>query len=289
LQRKSTASFNTALKKGGKQLEKNQVATLLQRVRETNPLVHTITNVVVANFTANGLLAMGAAPVMATAKEEVAEMVSSASVFVANMGTPHTETFESILLAGREANRLKIPVLLDPVGVGSTTFRTELAQQIIREVRLSLIRGNAAEVANMIGEKWVIKGVNTGCVEGDVVDLAVLAAKKLETTVVITGREDIVTDGSTTYMVKNGHHLLTKVTGTGCLLTSVIGAFMAVERDIIQAAVAGLTFYGIAAEKAAEKAEEEGPGYFQIQLLNELAKVGVEDINMYAAYEKING
>lgn len=265
----------------------NDLSSILQRVRDENPLVHNITNVVVTNFTANGLLALGASPVMAYAPEEVADMVRISRALVLNIGTLNKDVVSSMILAGKTANELGIPVIFDPVGAGATLFRTEMAQKIIEEVKISVIRGNAAEVANVLGEKWEIKGVDGGASQGSNVELAVIAAQKLNTTVVITGKDDVLTDGKTTYLVSNGHPLLTKVTGTGCLLTSVIGAFAGVEKDLLLAGLSALTFYGIAAEKAFEKVGQLGPGSFQIEFLNQLSLVSSEDIHQGASFNQL--
>jgi hydroxyethylthiazole kinase len=265
----------------------NEISSVLERVRDENPLVHNITNVVVTNFTANGLLAIGASPVMAYAPEEVADMVRISRALVLNIGTLNKDVVSSMILAGKTANELGIPVIFDPVGAGATLFRTEMAQKIIEEVKVSVIRGNAAEVANVLGEKWEIKGVDGGTHKGSNVELAVAAAQRLNTTVVITGKEDVLTDGKTTYLVSNGHPLLTKVTGTGCLLTSVIGAFAGVEKDLLLAGLSALAFYGIAAEKAFEKVGEFGPGSFQIEFLNQLSLVSSENIHQFASYKQL--
>ncbi|GAA3318391.1 hypothetical protein GCM10020331_020990 [Ectobacillus funiculus] len=182
-------------------------------------------------------------------------------------------------------------LFLDPVGAGATAYRTQTARKIVSEVQIAALRGNAAEVANVVGENWTIKGVDAGAGAGDVIALAQKAAEQLRTTVVITGKEDVVTDGAKkTYIVRNGHPILTKVTGTGCLLTSVIGAFAAVEKDIAEAAVAALVSYEVAAEVAAKKKTvEEGPGSFQIELLNQLSKVSAADAAQYGSVEKNRG
>ncbi|MFJ7726599.1 hydroxyethylthiazole kinase [Neobacillus sp. NPDC097160] len=268
-------------------MEKRSLCETLEKVRKVNPLIHNITNVVVTNFTANGLLALGASPVMANAKEEAADMATIASSLVLNIGTLNPQTVEAMLLAGKSANEHDVPVIFDPVGAGATPYRTETAQRVMNEVKVAVIRGNAAEIANVIGEKWEIKGVDGGNAKGNIKDLAITAARKLHCVVVITGKEDIVSDGENTYVVANGHPILTKVTGTGCLLTSVIGAFAGVERDLIQASVAALTYYGVAAEKAAKKTAELGPGSFQIEFLNQLSLVSSEDLNGYASFKKI--
>jgi hydroxyethylthiazole kinase len=259
-----------------------EVAGVLQKVRQANPLVHNITNVVVTNFTANGLLALGASPVMAYAKEEVADMAKIAGALVLNIGTLNPTEVEAMIIAGKAANEAGVPVIFDPVGAGATPYRTETARNIAGAVQLSVIRGNAAEIANTIGEAWAIKGVDAGEGSGDVVSLAKNAAKQLKTVVAITGKEDVVTDGNTTYIIRNGHPLLTKVTGTGCLLTSVIGAFAAVERDVLKAAAAALVSYGVAAEMAAKEAGEQGPGSFQIAFLDALSRVGADEIHRYS-------
>ncbi len=255
-----------------------RVGQALEKVREGNPLIHNITNVVVTNFTANGLLALGASPVMAYAKQEVADMARIAGALVLNMGTLDERIVEAMLIAGKSANDQGVPVLFDPVGAGATPYRTETAQSIVKQVATAIVRGNAAEISHVIGEAWQIKGVDAGEGKGDVVALAKMAAKKLGTIVAITGKVDVITDGERTYLIRNGHPILTKVTGTGCLLTSVMGAFAAVEEDILFAGASALVCYGVAAEQAAQEAANDGPGSFQIQFLNELAGITPDDV-----------
>ncbi|MED3562945.1 hydroxyethylthiazole kinase [Bacillus xiapuensis] len=262
------------------------ISKTLEKVREKNPLVHNITNVVVTNFTANGLLALGASPVMAYAPEEVADMAKIAGALVINMGTLNSGEIESMIIAGKSANANGVPVLLDPVGAGATTFRTETAKRLIKEIRISVIRGNAAEIANVAGLDWEIKGVDAGETNGDTVELAIRTAQKLNTVVVITGKTDVISDGQNTFAVHNGHSMLTKVTGTGCLLTSVIGAFASVEKDFVKAATAALVYYGTAAEIAAEKAVDLGPGSFHIEFLNQLYQVSGAEIEKYGHFHQ---
>lgn len=214
----------------------HQVSALIDKLREARPLVHNMTNVVVTNFTANGLLALGASPVMAYAREEVADMASIAGALVLNLGTLSEDTIESMIVAGQSANAHGVPVLLDPVGAGATRYRTASALRVLHEVQVSLVRGNASELANLIGEQRVIKGVDAGdSAEDERMELAVRAARSLHTVVAITGPEDVITDGQAGYIVKGGHPLLAQVTGAGCLLTSVLGSFAAVERDVLLA------------------------------------------------------
>ncbi|WP_409250694.1 hydroxyethylthiazole kinase [Bacillus sp. SCS-153A] len=263
-----------------------EIGSLLDKVRTVNPLVHNITNVVVTNFTANGLLALGASPVMAYAHEEVADMAKIAGALVLNMGTLTEQEVKSMLIAGKSANDQEVPVIFDPVGAGATPFRTETAKRILSELDIAILRGNAAEIANAAGQQWEIKGVDAGEAKGSTVELAESAAKELQTVAVLTGKQDVVSDGESTYLINNGHPLLTKVTGIGCLLTSVMGAFSSVEKEPVKAAVAALVVYGTAAELAAEAAGDRGPGTFQVELLNSLYNITASDIVARGSFEK---
>ncbi|TVY11344.1 hydroxyethylthiazole kinase [Paenibacillus cremeus] len=254
------------------------VAELLDKVRASNPLVHSMTNVVVTNFTANGLLALGASPIMAYAKEEVADIARISGAVVLNIGTLNETEVAAMKLAGASANEQGVPVILDPVGAGATAYRTQVSRDLMSELKVSILRGNAAEVANVIGHAWQIKGVDAGAVEGNIAELARTAAHQCNTVAVITGKVDYVSDGSHTYEIHNGDAILTRVTGTGCLLTAVIGAFAAVEPDGVQAAAAALVYYGVAAEIAANRTKEQGPGSFQIEFLNQLSLVSADDV-----------
>ena len=249
----------------------------LSKVRESNPLIHNITNIVVANFSANGLLALGASPFMADAHEEVVDVAAMSSAVVLNIGTLNDYAVRSMLLAGQSANEHGVPLVLDPVGAGATPFRTSITHKLVNEFQITALRGNVAEVANVIGESWAIKGVDAGEGEGDIVALAEKAARKLGCIVIITGQDDVITNGSTTFVASNGHPILTKVTGTGCLLSAVVGAFLAVSEGVwLEAAAEALSFYGVAAEIAAELTAGQGPGSFQIEFLNQLALVTPE-------------
>ncbi|WP_203287342.1 hydroxyethylthiazole kinase [Metabacillus sp. cB07] len=264
-----------------------QAELVLENVREQNPLVHNITNTVVTNFTANGLLALGASPVMAYAKEEVADMAKIAGAVVLNIGTLDERIVESMLIAGASANKHNVPVILDPVGSGATPYRTETAKMLAEKLDIAVIRGNAAEVASLAGENWAIKGVDSGAGEGDAAALAVKAAKQLRTVVVITGKTDYISDGERLFSCKNGHQLQTKVTGTGCLLSSVVGAFCAIEKDYVFAAAAAAAVYGCAAEAAVERLYKLEPGSFQIEFLNELYHLEPKDLRERIKLEEV--
>ncbi|MGO4887639.1 hydroxyethylthiazole kinase [Anaerobacillus sp. MEB173] len=260
----------------------------LENVRDKNPLVHNITNVVVTNFVANGLYALGASPVMAYAIEEVADMAKIAGALVLNIGTLTSTEVEAMIVAGKSANKHQVPIIFDPVGAGATPYRTETSKRILEEVDVAIVRGNAAEIANLIGEEWLIKGVDAGEVSGDVITLAKKAANELKCVIALTGQADVITNGEKLFVVHNGHPMLTKVTGTGCLLTSVVGAFAAISDDLLTSSVAALVYYGIAAELAAKKVDDKGPGSFQIEFLNQLANVSKAEVNNHSKCEELN-
>ncbi|PWW08608.1 hydroxyethylthiazole kinase [Paenibacillus cellulosilyticus] len=268
-------------------MNNQDVKDLLGKVRAANPLVTSMTNVVVTNFTANGLLALGASPLMAYAKEEVADIARISGALVLNIGTLNETDVAAMKIAGASANEHGVPVVFDPVGAGATAYRTSVSQQFMSEMNVSILRGNAAEVANVVGQAWQIKGVDAGAGDGNIVELAQTAARQLNTVAVVTGPDDVVSDGTDTYVAHNGDVILTRVTGTGCLLTSVIGAFAAVEPNPARAAAAALVVYGVAAEIAASKTKDQGPGSFQIEFLNQLALVSGEDIERLGRIEKL--
>jgi hydroxyethylthiazole kinase len=255
--------------------------TSLRRIREQRPLVHQITNFVVMNETANATLAIGALPVMAHAPEEVAEMAAVAGALVLNIGTLTTEWIESMVIAGRAANAARVPVVLDPVGAGATALRTRSAQRILDEVVVTVIRGNAAEVATLAGRAGEIRGVESIGAGGDLGDLAAAAGAALGCTVAVTGPVDAVSDGITTIHVANGHPLLATVTGTGCIASAITGCFAAVNRDRpLAAAVEALIALGVASEDAA--GQSRGPGSFHVALYDALYALAPETIDARA-------
>ncbi len=245
-----------------------KAAECVRAVRGAGPLIHNITNYVVMNVTANALLAAGASPVMAHAAEEVEDMVSLAGALVLNLGTLSPPWIEAMLRAGRRANERGIPVILDPVGAGATRFRTEAARRILTEIRVSVVRGNASEVLSLTIRSAVTKGVDAVHGVDEAAGTAVELAGDLSTTLVITGAEDLVTDGDVVLRVGNGHELMGRITGSGCVATALVGAFHAVNPNAVEASAGALAFYGFAGERAA--AECRGPGTFQAALLDAL-------------------
>ena len=243
-------------------------AELLNRIRDRHPLIHHMTNFVVMNDTANATLALGALPVMAHAKEEVAEMVGAAGALVLNPGTLTPEWVESMLVAGTRANELGVPIVYDPVGVGATTLRTETGGRFLDRLKLAVVRGNSGEVGSLAGAGGLVKGVES--VEGvrDPEKVARELAARRKTVVAITGARDVISDGARVLGVDNGHAMLKTITGTGCMATTVVAIFCAVERDYLIATTAALACYGIAAQHAGRRAK--APGSFRTALLDAL-------------------
>ncbi|MCX7598617.1 MAG: hydroxyethylthiazole kinase [Armatimonadetes bacterium] len=245
-----------------------RAAQALTKIRETKPLIHHITNFVVMNDTANVTLHVGALPVMAHAKEEVCEMVRLAGALVLNPGTLNPDWVEAMVLAGKEAQALGIPVVLDPVGAGATSLRTQANLHLLKEVRPTVVRGNAGEIAALRGAGGVVKGVESIGGPADVAALARDAAQAWGCTVAVTGAIDHISDGTRLATVENGSPWLTTLTGTGCTATTVVAAFAAVEEDPLVAAAGGLACLGYAAELAA--AEARGPASFKVALYDTL-------------------
>jgi len=195
-------------------------------------------------------------------------MVSISGALVLNIGTLTTPFVESMILAGKKANELNIPVVLDCVGVGATDLRTRKALEIIENVKVGVIKGNSGEIGVLAGANAKVRGVEAAGLEGDPIKIAQKLAKEKNATVVITGKEDIVTNGEKTVVVKNGHELMGKIVGTGCMSASVIGSFCAVEKDFVEASTAALVVFEVAGELAAQTAR--GTGSFKELLFDEL-------------------
>ncbi len=239
---------------------------LLEKVRQQMPVVHHITNWVTIYDCAQIVKTLGASPVMAHAKEEVAEMAAIASALVLNIGTLTGELVEAMKLAAKTANDRKIPVVLDACGAGATRLRDQKCLELLDQIRIDVLKGNASEIARLAGQQVATRGVDATDVAGDLGVLAEQLARQRNLTVVITGKVDVVSNGTHTWFVRNGHSMMSSVVGTGCMAASVIGAFAAVEKDLACAAASALACYGIAGELAAETAA--GPASFKTRLID---------------------
>ncbi|AGF98590.1 Hydroxyethylthiazole kinase [Methanosarcina mazei Tuc01] len=238
----------------------------LKTIRETKPLVHHITNWVTIYDCANITRAFGALPVMAHAPEECADMTGISSALVLNIGTLTSEIIDSMLLSAAAANEKKIPVVLDAVGVGATRFRDEMAAKILGSVRVDIIKGNYSEIAKLAGENAETKGVES-------------------TSMVMTGKEDVISDGNRTFVVKNGHELMGSIVGTGCMAASIIGSFASVNPDYCDAAKDALCYFGAAGELAAKNSA--GPGSFKVNLYDEVFNLSDEKVQAMMKVEEL--
>ena len=258
---------------------REKVSKLISKVREKNPLVHHITNYVTVNDCANITIAIGGSPVMADDINEAADMTSMVSALVINIGTLNTRTIESMIASGKRANKLGIPVILDPVGIGATSFRTKTTEALIKEIKFSVIRGNMSEIKMLAGVEAKIKGVDSIGTEEGGEEIALNLSKKLNCIVAITGVKDIISDGTRICIIENGHNMLSKVTGTGCMTTSLIGSFCGANSDYYLSAIAGITSMGLAGEKSFEAlAVKTYLGDFKVSIFNAIASLTEDDM-----------
>lgn len=247
--------------------------SVIEKVRKKAPLIHHLTNQVVMNFTANGLLSFGGSPIMAKEPKEAYDMAKIADGVLINIGTMTERDLEAFRLAGKAANEKGIPVVLDPVGVSATPFRREAVKQLLDDISFTAIKGNAGEMAYLAGVAWETKGVESA--DGDRVQLREIAehvARKYDAIAIITGKIDVVSDGEATKENESGHELLTKVTGAGCLLGSIITACLASGDSPLDDSFEAVKFFGEAAERAVTHHEVKGTGTFIPHFLDELQR-----------------
>lgn len=254
---------------------------------EKNPIVHCITNFVTVNDVANIILASGGSPIMADALEEVSEITTICNAFVVNMGDM-TSRLESILAAGKTSNELNHPIVFDPVAVGASKFRKDTSEKLLNELNFAVIRGNASEI------KAIAKGVKTSggvdvdtddIINEDNVDSFIKIAKEVSenhnAVVAITGPIDIITDGEKTFLIRNGHANMERITGAGCMLSGLIGAFVGANPDnILHSTVLALGMMGLSGELANEKVVKEdlGTGSFRTFLIDYISKIDEQQL-----------
>lgn len=261
--------------------------SILTNIHEKKPMVHHITNYVTVNDCANAVLAIGGSPVMADEPEEVEEMVSFASALVINIGTVNRQKAKSMMIAGTRAKELGIPVIFDPTGCGATKFRKEVSGDILQFIRPSIIKGNTAEILSLLNENVKEHGVDSRVIVSD--DDLAKAAKQLagaeETLVFVSGKTDIISDGTRTARIYNGKPEMEKVTGTGCMLSSITGTIAGANMDnLFDAAVTAALMMGIAGEMAYEKEWNRGPGHFHMGILDALGTITAEDLRKRGKY-----
>ena len=257
-------------------ITKEEIWSAVRAIREKAPVVHSITNYVVMNSTANALLALGASPVMAHAEEEMEEMVGIASALVINIGTLSPVWVRSMFRAAEAARSRKIPIVLDPVGAGATSYRTRTARELIQAVPPEIIRGNASEIMALLETNAKTKGVDSTASSDAAVEIGRALHEKCGSVVCISGETDYTVGSAGIIKTRNGHVLMTRVTGLGCTASALCGAFAAVTADPAVAAAEAMAVMGIAGEIAF--AHSEGPGSLQLHFLDALYRLSAEDI-----------
>ena len=262
-----------------------RISEVLSKINRVQPLIHHLTNWVTISDCAAATRCCGALPVMAHEADEVEEMVRMASALVLNIGTLTHGLVSAMQRAAAAASVKGIPVILDAVGAGATTVRTAACRKLIAESRISVLKGNAAEIAALAGSAAEVRGVEGISYAGDIAVLCGALARTLGLTVVATGKEDIVSGAGGSFVVKNGHPLMADVVGTGCMSASVIAAFCAVEDDVTFASALALSYYGIAGEIAARRAA--GPGTFKAHFFDVLAVIEHDEADRMMRVEEV--
>lgn len=283
-------------------------AEFVALVRGSRPLVHCITNYVTVNDCANALLAVGGAPVMADDVREAARIASISNAVVLNIGTLNRRTIRSMFVAGKRAMRLGIPTVLDPVGAGASGLRTGTAFRLAGKIPFAVIRGNVSEIKTLHGGNGNTRGVDAaddGAPSGSseaIASTAALARSLSRGTgaiVVVTGAIDIISDGTRSFAVRNGHPAMARITGSGCMLSAIVGAFIGAAKqaghaeNLTDAAVAAVASMGIAGERAAADLDAlaslglpSGTGSFRTRLIDRLALMDEETFSREAQIER---
>ncbi len=250
---------------------KEELWSLSRKIREKSPLVHNITNYVVMNNTANALLAIGASPVMAHAEDEVQDMVKIAGSLVINIGTLSEKWINAMHLALKQANSLNKPTVLDPVGAGATPYRSRTAADLLKTGSFSAIRGNASEIMSLESSAYQTKGVDSIYTSENALKAGQILNKNSGSIICISGATDYVISSEQIIKIMNGHPLMGRVTGMGCIATALIGAFIAVEENTMLAVCGAMALMSIAGELAV--ARSDGPGSLQINFLDKLHNI----------------
>jgi hydroxyethylthiazole kinase len=255
------------------------VSMAVPNIRKNRPLIHHITNYVTANDCANIVLAAGGSPVMADDPEEVEEMVSLAGCLVINIGTLDTRTVEAMLRAGARARERGAPIVLDPVGAGATGMRTRTAERIIRELSPEVIRGNLSEIRTLAGSAERTLGVDSTADASQAEEVAGRLSRELGCIVAVTGRIDVVAGGGRLSLIRNGDEMLSRITGGGCMCSSLVGTFCAVMPDRFAGAAAGILVMGVAGEIARERLlPGEGTGSYRFRIIDAVSRMSAETI-----------
>ena len=267
---------------------------IFENVKAKSPLIHNITNYVTVNDCANMVIACGASPIMADDEHEVEEITSICAGLNINIGTLNSRTIASMLLAGKKANTLLHPVVLDPVGAGASQLRTDTALRLLDEVKFTVIRGNISEIKTLALGSGTTKGVDADVADkvteenlDEVVAFAKAFAKKTNAVVAITGAIDIVANETMAYCIRNGHPMMSDITGTGCQLSALTAAFVAANQAFpLQAAAAAVAAMGLAGEIAHDRmTQADGNATYRNYIIDAVYRMTPEQLEAGAKYE----
>ncbi len=277
-----TAVANTILYKLNDDGRDMALGDMMTGVWSNKPLVCHITNYVTVNDCANITLCSGGSPVMVDAIEDASEMVSQSSSLVLNIGTVNDDTKNLMIEAGKVANENHIPIVLDPVGAGATSYRVDVVKDIISAVKIDVIKGNAGEISALAGFNAKVRGVDSGTVNKG--DAALALAAKTNAVVGMTGQIDYVSDGRSIFILKNGNPILNKISGTGCMVSSVVGCYVGTHGVNMNSVASAISAFTIASELVKNS---EGPGTFKQKLMDSVYNLSGADLNARLRMERI--
>lgn len=267
---------------------------IFENVKIKSPLIHNITNYVTVNDCANILLACGASPIMADDEREAEEITSICGGLNINIGTLNSRTISSMLSAGKKANELCHPVVLDPVGAGASRLRTETALSLLRNIHFAVIRGNISEIKTLATGSGSTKGVDADIADrvtdenlDSAVKFAEDFAEKTGSVIAITGKIDIVADKNRAFIIRNGTDMMSSVTGTGCQLSAMTAAFVTANKDdVLTAAAAAVSAMGLAGEKAFERLSPlDGNASYRNYIIDAVYNMTPKSLTEGAKYE----
>ena len=266
----------------------------MDNVRKNVPLVHNITNYVTVNDVANSLLACGGSPIMSDEPEDVEDITSVCGGLNINIGTLHQSSIEGMLLAGKKANELGHPVLLDPVGAGASRLRTDTALRIMKEIKLTVIRGNISEIKTLAYGSGTTKGVDADVADAvteetlnDAIAFVKNFARKTSCIIAVTGAIDLVSDGESCYVIRNGRPEMGKITGTGCQLSGMMTAYVTANQEKpLEAAASAVCIMGLAGEIGWSRMQEgDGNATYRNRIIDAVYQMTGEDLERGAKYE----
>ncbi|UQS82045.1 hydroxyethylthiazole kinase [Bombilactobacillus folatiphilus] len=262
--------------------------SLLNKLREVNPVILNLSNFVTVQDVANGLNALGASPIMSEEIAETDEMVKICNAVALNLGAFTQAQITHLRAMGKQANQAHKPVVLDPVAVAAITYRKQVALELLNQFQVNVIRGNAGEIAALAGFDWQAHGIDAGGGSSDLTKIAQVAAQKFHCTILLSGATDIITDGQRVTKVSNGTPLFATHVGSGDMLSSIVAAFLAVaDGDDFQAAAVAALVFACIGELTASQEKKMGSGTFIMRLLDQLQFTTIEQITKIARYREV--